>query len=173
MKMVKNKVNIITIFSITIFMTYSLANYLISLRAFAELSPTSREIEKLDREQLRGSQEAVIERPKREYRADDLRDPFRGYEEKKEKPAEFVPPPPQQIEQPLPNLEIQGVIWGGRILQAIINNKIVKIGDVIEGVQIVNINKDGITVLFGGKEYNLSSPAITNLEDLKGGKDEK
>jgi len=155
-----------------IFITYLLVNHIIWVSAFAQISPTSREIEKLDRKQLRGSQEVVVERPKREYRADDLRDPFRGYEEKKEKPPEFVPPPPQ-IEQPLPNLEIQGIIWGGRISQAIINNKIVKIGDVIEGVQIVNINKDGVTVLFGDKKYNLSSPAITNLKDLKGGKDEK
>jgi hypothetical protein len=43
--------------------------------------------------------------------------------------------------------------------QAIINNKVLKVGDTIEGAQVKNIGKEGITVLFEGSEYNLSSPA--------------
>jgi len=170
LKMIKIKAGIIIIFSILIFSAHLLLNHLISVKAFAQISPSYRAADKLDKEQQSSSQELVIERPKREYRADDLRDPFIGYEEKQEEPAQASSAPK---EKPLPTLKIQGIIWGGRIPQAIINNKVVKMGDVIEGVKVVNINKDGVIVLFEDKEHNLSSPVTTHSKDTKGGKDEK
>src|SRR4030042_3377190 len=83
-----------------------------------------------------------------EYKADSLRDPFWSLE-KKEKIIE--PPATSATQQsapevPLPALNISGIVWGGIFPQAIINDKVVKPGDSIAGVNIVDINKTGITV---------------------------
>jgi hypothetical protein len=170
--MVKNKTGTIVVFSIALFIAYILINHLVLVRSFAQISGASIGIEKSGKEQLRGSQEVIIEKPKKEYEADDLRDPFRGYEEKQEQPTESQTPS-GVTEEPLPNLEVQGIIWGGSIKQAIINNKVVKPGDMIDNIKILDINKDGITVLFNNRERNLFSPATVNLNEIKGGKDEK
>jgi len=49
-------------------------------------------------------------------------------------------------ELPLPFLGIQGIIWNTDTPQAIINNQVVKIGDKIENVEIIDIDKQGIKV---------------------------
>jgi hypothetical protein len=51
------------------------------------------------------------------------------------------------------------LIWGSSLPQAIVNNKVVKVGDKIEGAEVVSIDKQGVTVLFANKEHKLSSPA--------------
>jgi hypothetical protein len=47
---------------------------------------------------------------------------------------------------PMPPLSIEGLIWNTDVPQAIINGKVVRKGDMIEGVKILEINGDGITV---------------------------
>lgn len=96
-----------------------------------------------------------------EYKAENLRDPFMGYLPKPKdlgtgpgKDREPVIAPPQI--RPLPPLTIQGIIWGGKFPQAIINNKVVKTGDFIDEVKIIEINKEGITVSFDNRKYVLS-----------------
>ena len=100
------------------------------------------------------AQPEVIVRPNVEYKAEGLRDPFQGpiRKETGEEPGKITETPP-------PSLTVQGIIWGGRFPQAIINNKVVKVGDTIEGVRITDINKDGITIFYEDRQYNLSSPA--------------
>ena len=105
-----------------------------------------------------------------EYKAEGLKDPF---EEEKIEINEQL-----QIEtKPLPSLQIQGIVWGGGFPQAIINNKVVKVGDRIDEVQIINITESGITVLFENLKYDLSVPSAVMREgrkkDPKGGKDEE
>ncbi|MBU4346471.1 MAG: hypothetical protein KKH29_04000 [Candidatus Omnitrophica bacterium] len=119
-------------------------------------------------EALSESTAEVLEPRHIEYRAGDLRDPFESL--KKEEPIEEpalapTPAPKEQIIKAvqLPDLVIQGVIWGGRLPQAIINNKVVKIGDTIETVEIIDINKEGIIISFENKEYNLSSLAADSV----------
>lgn len=90
-----------------------------------------------------------------EYKSEDLKDPFQ--EEKIEIQEE------QQQEQearPLPALNVQGIVWGGNLLQAIINNKVVRVGDTIEGARISDISQSGVTLFFGNRQYKLtpSSP---------------
>ena len=107
----------------------------------------------------------LIVRPNVEYKEEEgLRDPYQSpikEEVVEEALQEQVPI------DPLPSLTIQGMVWGGTLPQAIINNKVVKIGDTIEGVRIIGIKKEGITVFFGNREYNLSSPAAVSLENFK------
>jgi hypothetical protein len=64
-----------------------------------------------------------------------------------------------------PDLVVQGLIWGSSLPQAIINNKVVKVGDVIQGADIIDISKEGVLVLFAGTEYKLSTkPAMGRQE---------
>jgi len=103
-------------------------------------------------------------RPNIEYKAQDLKDPFQPpREEKKPEEEPKTEITPEVIpEIPLPSLEIQGLVWGGNLAQAIINKKIIRIGDMIEGARIIDINKEGIIISFNKREYNLPSPWIVN-----------
>lgn len=112
---------------------------------------------------------AIKARPNLEYKAGDLRDPFQEYPIEEEK-IEVIPgveaPKPEEVVTP-PALTIQGIIWGGRFPQAIINNKVVRIGDVLEEAEITDISKDGVIITFKNRQFNLSSPAAVKLEGLQ------
>ncbi len=120
----------------------------------------------------------VVVRPKEAFDASKLRDPFRDYfSEDSENQIGTETGVTKEAEVTPPSLTVQGIISGGRINQAIINNKIVKVGDTIEGAGITNIDKNGITIFFSNKSYKISSPAAGTLQGLKkkpeGGSDEK
>ncbi len=97
-----------------------------------------------------------------EYKSGNMRDPF--YQEKKPEVIKKIEEAPVQ-KKSLPVLKIQGMVWGGNFPQAIINNKIVKIGDKIEDASIVEINKEGVVILFEKQKYSLPSPGVTDLEN--------
>lgn len=113
-----------------------------------------------------------IQRPQVEYKAGNFADPFQpsiaeditGKGEGREMTGALSV-----------SLTVQGVIWGGKFPQAIINNQVVKAGDTIEGARIISIKKEGVMVLFKDRQYNLSSPAGGTVAEEKpqGGKDEK
>jgi type II secretory pathway component PulC len=107
------------------------------------------------------------QRAKVEYNSGSLRDPFQNPQEKdiaakaaakKEKKEKAV--------LPAPSLAIQGIVFGGSFPQAIVESKVVKVGDTVKDAQIIKIEKDGITILYSGVEYKISSPAA------QGGKNE-
>jgi hypothetical protein len=62
---------------------------------------------------------------------------------------------PPRILEPLPDINIAGVVWNTDRPQAIINGQIVGIGDTVSGVTILDIKKMGITVLFQGRTETL------------------
>ena len=67
-----------------------------------------------------------------------------------------------KVEARLPNLTVQGVIWGDNLPQAIINNKVVKVGDRLGSVDVIDISKEGVTVLFASVKHKLSTlPVIS------------
>jgi len=66
---------------------------------------------------------------------------------------------PQVLQQNLPSLTVKGIIWGTSAPQAIVNDTVVSVGDVISGATIEGIAKSGVTVSFQGVEYEISSPA--------------
>lgn len=127
--------------------------------------------------------DGVIPRPVIEYSSGDLRDPFSDLfqlaieKEKKEKEGQYI-----QVslvgtdpEKPMPSLEkfkVQGVIWGGKFPQAIINNKILGVGDLLDGAEIVNIEKKGISLSFAGRIAILATPGNTEIPE-KVNKEEK
>ncbi|PIP18736.1 MAG: hypothetical protein COT38_01120 [Candidatus Omnitrophica bacterium CG08_land_8_20_14_0_20_41_16] len=113
---------------------------------------------KTDQNQAR---EAIV-RPKLEYTATGLRDPFQlaAFQTKSDKGKDTVK---AVVAKSFPKLTLQGIIWGSSLPQAIINNKVIRVGDTLESVDIVDIGKEGVIVLFAGTEYKL----ITQQKSLK------
>lgn len=78
-------------------------------------------------------------------------DPFKNllqvhlYSMKKVKPKE-------KKTIPLPAVVIEGIVWNTEMPQAIINSKVVRIGDDIDGFEITGISKDGITIDYDGEQ---------------------
>lgn len=120
-------------------------------------------------------------RPKIEYVTEGTKEPFLDYFTKNEPAAptqaeaaaqaakkEQLKPKPA-----LPDLAVQGIIWGGNVPCAIINNKVVKEGESIDGVKLIKIEKENIEVLYQGWNYSLSSPAGLGLDQKpEGGENE-
>lgn len=94
-----------------------------------------------------------------EYASGSLRDPFGEPKIKIEEPEEEI--------QPMPELTVQGLVWGSSMPQAIINDKVFKLGDSIEGAKIVEINREGVVLVRGNNKYKLSSPAIIGPRGAK------
>lgn len=123
------------------------------------------------------AQEANIPaRPVVRYSAEGLRDPFRDYLPVKDNGEQQYPTEDIVPSQP-PKMDITGIIWGTGASQAIINGKVVKVGDVIEEAKITEISKDGVSVLYKNRKFKINSPAVTTAENLKqkseGGKNEE
>ncbi len=78
-------------------------------------------------------------------------DPFKDmlylymYEMQKAEPVEEVP-------VAMPDLVIQGIVWNTDMPQAIVSGQVIRIGDTIEGLDVLKIEKQGITVNFYGKQ---------------------
>lgn len=66
-------------------------------------------------------------------------------EEKKEEPKAA----------PVGSFSVSAVVWGARRPQAIINNKVVNIGEQIDGGRIIGIDKNGVRMDFDGEEVLL------------------
>jgi len=134
--------------------------FFITANAFAERS-NFEAMKKMEAAEKPKIKEKIV-KPKAEYTAKGLRDPFQTPFENK-----FIlssgPVAPEQAEGVLALLKLQGVIWGGKFPQAIVNGKVIKIGDTIEGALVVDINKDGVVLFLNGKQFNLSSP-ITQID---------
>ena len=68
----------------------------------------------------------------------------------------FVKPQPVKvapIEPPI--MVISGLIWNSDRPQAIVNNKVIDVGDTIETIQVVAIRKEGIEIEFQGKTITI------------------
>lgn len=116
-----------------------------------------------------------IARPKVEYKAAGLKDPFQPAIQEEITVSASAAAENADAAKPMPSLTLKGMIWGGNFPQAIINNKVVRVGDMIGDAQIVDIGKEGVVVLYANKKYRLSSPAATGprqKEQTKGGSDE-
>ncbi len=57
-----------------------------------------------------------------------------------------------------PNLTLQGILWGTSKPRAIINRRVVSVGDSIEDATVVAVGKNGVTISFDGQEHLLKLP---------------
>jgi hypothetical protein len=125
---------------------------------------------------LRGHQE-ILKRPNLKYTASDFRDPFIP---QMPIPQEEEAPKIERIEKKvrakiseLFSFSIQGIIWNPDKPMAIINNNVLKKGDILfmadkkgtaEEITIVDIDKDGVTIGYAGEEEKLAYPAGEETE---------
>ena len=108
-------------------------------------------------EQNKKEEPEVITRPKVEFNRT-KRDPFEKVIIRKGKGEARIQNTDDAASRSLiDSFVIQGLIWGGNFPQAIINNKVYKVGDTIQGATISNIDKNGIIFTLSGKKYILSS----------------
>ena len=120
-------------------------------------------------ENMAKSGTAAFKREVLKYDSERLRDPFSS-------PFISIEPGDKRSkakEVQLPDLAVQGLMWGGNYPQAIINNKVVKAGDTVAGVNIVEINNKEILVMYKDRHFSLPAPALTEKEikkKSKGGK---
>ena len=104
--------------------------------------------------------EAIANRQPVEYKSEGLRDPFQTYivKEKKvdtqqQKKAELA-----QWETKLNELKVQGIIWGTKMPQAIIDNNVYIVGDKVDNAEIVSINNKGVDLMTAAGVINLAAP---------------
>ncbi|TAM41240.1 hypothetical protein EPN54_02050 [bacterium] len=111
-----------------------------------------------------------INRPVIEYKSGNLRDPFLPLKMVQEEKAagggqrmDLI-----QVGSSVGDLKVQGIIWGGRFPQAIINDKVLTVGDTIGGVKLLSIDKNGITLSSSGGADNstvsMKTPAFKKGE---------
>jgi len=75
---------------------------------------------------------------------------------RKEEPSRRITPPPPPVKKdPVPTTTISGIIWNSDRPKAIINEKVVGVGDIVSGIKITNIRKSGIDGLFQGRPVTL------------------
>ncbi|MGH2349510.1 MAG: hypothetical protein ACRDFT_08605, partial [bacterium] len=88
------------------------------------------------------------------YTAFDRRDPFKSY---LPKPTVSTPaagpdaPVAMTAQSPPPEFRVEGLLWGGPQPKAIINGRLYGIHDVVSGVKIVSIGREGVTIEHLGK----------------------
>lgn len=81
------------------------------------------------------------------------------------RPAPVVTPPktpqrkPEAKETPMPHFAVTGIVWNTDRPQAIINGRIVNIGDTISEIEIKDIRQSGIDVLFQGETVTIKPGA--------------
>ena len=95
------------------------------------------------------------------YTSEDLRDPFEGYVT--EEPVSISDVAPEE-DVVLPALTIAGITWGSSFPQAIINDKVVKAGDMIGDVQVISIAKEGLIFLYKKKQFILPAPGAGGVQ---------
>jgi len=61
-----------------------------------------------------------------------------------------------------PKLVVNGLIWGTDKPQAIINDRVVSVGDTIENSKIIDINQNGVDIIFSNSLFTIQiEQAIT------------
>ncbi len=102
--------------------------------------------------------------PQVSYSGENVRDPFLCFFELG---AVVTNPNEQRIETKptLPKLEVQGLIWGTKMPQAIINNQIIRPGDTISGAEVLDVRKEGVYVLYGGYQFILRPTVLNSGND--------
>ncbi len=65
---------------------------------------------------------------------------------------------PQEIK--VTDLKLQGIFWGSSNPQAIINRKIVSVGDQVEDAEVEAITKESVTLSRNGQEFELKPEVL-------------
>ncbi|MBM3248931.1 MAG: hypothetical protein FJZ10_05905 [Candidatus Omnitrophica bacterium] len=85
------------------------------------------------------------------YNADVYRDPFIPVIKKEEAVSQQGGPETGAIEVAPPEFDVKGMIWNTDSPQAIIDGKILRLGDEVKDAKIIEISKEGVKLLFRGR----------------------
>jgi hypothetical protein len=96
------------------------------------------------------------------YTSEKLRDPFEGYVIEEDIPIPVADVVEENVV--LPVLTITGITWGSSFPQAIINDKVVKAGDMIGEVQVVSISKEGLEFLYKNRKFISPAPGAKSKD---------
>jgi hypothetical protein len=72
-----------------------------------------------------------------------------------ETPTPIIAKKETKVEVSPPRLVINGLVWNTKQPQAIINERVVTIGDTIENSEVINIHKEGVDILFANKLFTI------------------
>jgi hypothetical protein len=126
----------------------------------------SKEIKKIITEQAPERDKFELEFPVVSYTSESLKDPFQGMvieEPENDKPEDI--PAIESIS--LPNITVQGIIWGTNNPQAIINDKVVKVGSTINDITILDITGTEIIISYKNQKFALPAPSGIKTPDVK------
>lgn len=65
------------------------------------------------------------------------------------------------------DLELQGIFWGSSNPQAIINRKIVSVGDQVEDAEVEAITKESVTLSRNGEKFELKLEAFRSNANVR------
>jgi hypothetical protein len=135
------------------------------------LTKTDSMLEALDKSMEAKGSDFKINRQIFDDEIFDKRDPFKNLlipETDKTQPVKVDNKTSKdEMKKILSALTVQGVIWGGSLKQAIVNDKVVKQGDMINNARILEITKDGIIILYMNRQFTLNAPAVDFADRLK------
>lgn len=109
-----------------------------------------------------------------EYTASGLRDPFENQlplpepEPVVQEGPAVLPDVPKPLVIPSPEITVEGIVSGGPAPQAVIQGKVVCVGDAVEGARITKITKEGVEVVYEGETFLFSSPSRVVKPDQGG-----
>ena len=66
------------------------------------------------------------------------------------KPGVPAPPPPRPVVR-FPDLTVQGLTVSGSNSSSVINGRVVHLGEQVEGVQVIEIDSEGVGVVLDGQ----------------------
>ena len=73
-----------------------------------------------------------------------------------------------QQQNPVENFVVSGLVWNSARPQAIVNDTVVSIGDMIGVAKVTNIERDGITLFADGNLYKIRSQTFSNSAETQG-----
>ncbi len=116
-----------------------------------------------------------IKKTELKYNEQSKRDPFRSYIKSEKGNDQKVINIDDTTTVACPDFKIQGIICSPKKSQAIINEKIFRVGDTIDGFRIIEINKDKVVGNYMNRKFEFDSPAVSvsSKKSLKNIKEEK
>ena len=70
-------------------------------------------------------------------------------------PASTATTLPAPAPAELPKIKLQAILWEGSRPMALVDHRLVSVGDMIQGAKILSITEEGVKVLFSGQEFYL------------------
>ena len=110
---------------------------------------------------------AATQKAAASYTASGLRDPFKSLLPASPPPAASPQPAAEARAKPVappPSLHVQGMIWGGPEPRAIIDGKVYRINDLVEGVTIIAIDQRGVEVEYAGARRRYTPSPMSGRE---------